>query len=71
MELEVQENTTAVAVPTSCRTTKESGEDMTDIVMVDSDCESYVNVELNSEKNNEAGNDMLDITQGLCHIFYP
>ncbi|CAK6961987.1 SHC SH2 domain-binding protein 1 [Scomber scombrus] len=61
MEQEAQENTTA-AVRVSCRTTKESGDDMTDIVVADLD--SYVNVELSTE-NNAAGHNVLDITQAL------
>lgn len=61
MEQEAQENTTA-AVRVS---TKESGDDMTNIAVADLD--SYVNVELSTE-NNAAGHNVLDITQGLCHV---
>ncbi|XP_053174873.1 SHC SH2 domain-binding protein 1 [Scomber japonicus] len=58
MEQEAQENTTA-AVKVS---TKESGDDMTNIAVADLD--SYVNVELSTE-NNAAGHNVLDITQAL------
>lgn len=50
---------------------RETANDMTDIVVVD--LESYVNVELDMEKNNAfevLGHDVSGVTQGPCHFFY-
>lgn len=62
MEQEARENTSAE--------TRETGQKMTDIMVVD--FESYVNVEINMEKNNgisEVGHGISGISQGLCDIF--
>lgn len=50
--------------------TRETGNEMTDIVVVD--LESYVNVELDMEKNNGSsvvGHKVSGVTQGLSHGF--
>lgn len=52
-------------------TTREAGNEMTDIVVVD--LESYVNVELDMENNNgisEVEHNVSGITQGMCRVFF-
>lgn len=61
MEQEARENTSAG--------TRETGQKTTDVMVVD--LESYVNVEINMEKNgiSEVGPGIFGISQGLCDVF--
>lgn len=49
--------------------TREAGQKMTNIMVVD--MESYVNVEIDMEKNSgfaEVGHDISESCEGLCHV---